>query len=237
MGLQEGRRPPTRLHVELYPRFAAHELTRAERLDGGVNLVIWKLSDRRLGHAFFDRNADAMTINSVTFKSPYLDRRGRITTVTYSIRQAGAAGERISFACPECEAARDVIYLTKAGWGCRCCSGLVHRSQRVSSLDLKWAKITALEEELRWDGRTHRRKGMHNSTFHRLTAELTALHESVAHLKRPPADRALQVSDELELSVECQYVRARQYLHLHPSPDADTGPVPWTVDEDDGFDD
>lgn len=102
-------------------------------------------------------------------------------TLLWSDTQFG--GRRPWFCCPRC-GRRSAILFISATVACRKCLGIRHRSQNERASDRAIRRIDFLRDKLRWEpgflnGSQWRPKGMHWSTYARLTGEYEILTDFV----------------------------------------------------------
>lgn len=230
----EARRAPPRKHVELFPCLGAVALARVAERREAANLIVWRSGERRIGYAHFAyaSDADALSVSWFTYTMPDQPRRGGTTSISVGWTKANVGGERVHLLCPACGDEREKLYLVANQWACRRCHRLVHRTQRMSTIDRNFMKIDDLRRQLAWDGkRVHRPKGMHNSTYVRLVNEL----HDVEHRTRGHTRGVL--NHEIDEVVTTSFYLASAFPGLPRISVPDTGLQKLRAGMDDGFDD
>jgi hypothetical protein len=79
-------------------------------------------------------------------------------------------GHRHWFACPNCARRVAVLFLRANGFFCRRCNRVVYGSQSDDALGRAWRKQSKIESRL--DEHWQRPKGMHQTTYAKLTATI-----------------------------------------------------------------
>lgn len=153
-GPSSGRRDGKRC-TDIAPALDVRQLVRARLLTDGARLRI-------------DGAAASVQPGAIMFDS------GDVIQLAALPMPAG--GERALFLCPRCSGRAVLLYRDGAGFACRTCADLRHRSQREEPPARALRRVARLRQRLGWPGGAlagegGRPAGMAAKTFTKLTAQ------------------------------------------------------------------
>ena len=176
-GLGSGRwfRPRERLTTEDLPRIDIRVLKRQGVLQPNYpGIFSWKIDNPIDGPMSFEIHRGWL---SVEYLSTYNDHKSKHTEdIAFDRTPCHFGGNRYWFLCPCCKTRIATIYKLNNVYRCRHCHNLPFRSQSESELDRVIRQAHKLRQRLGgpeslYELIKQKPKGMHNSTFERLSKE------------------------------------------------------------------
>lgn len=150
----------------------------------------WLVNDRSVAGISIRIETGTMTL-SYRMKSTGEVVEQRVQT---QISPCHLGGQRYWFTCPRCSMRVALLYAPGRYFACRKCGGLGYATQKVGAGDRASTKANKIRKRLGWqagiaNGDGGKPKGMHWSTYLRLTAE----HDALAHVSFEDIGRKLGI--------------------------------------------
>ncbi len=90
-------------------------------------------------------------------------------------------GVRAWLLCPHCARRQAVLYFGRHRFACRSCNNLAYRTQQLDLVDRSWRKQRKIEAKMGGENALFKPKGMHETTWQRLRAELSECEDMRLH--------------------------------------------------------